>query len=284
MLQAQAALLQLHAPLVFLPLLVTWNNLAMLSIFRSEILLMGSKYGLHLCACSLITTCRWSLRCNWGEHSLVKLTLLFIRTSSSERLMRVMSLQQPYVLHTSRTESSVLQFTVSSQCYEDTFSTCTCHENYTSWELHIMRTTYHEKKAMPPRWQCLRSKWSSEYVSILLSGGSPLLRGVSTNLFLSGFVIIASSKECNMHLWRTAYVQGARLNLDLFVSSKWYCVGNFVASENHRSCQYARRILWQKRCCSVQKLAQEVLWLVVLYEKERWQNQTFQVTCFWTPT
>ena len=139
MLQAQAALLQLHAPLVFLPLLVTWNNLAMLSIFRSEILLMGSKYGLHLCACSLITTCRWSLRCNWGEHSLVKLTLLFIRTSSSERLMRVMSLQQPYVLHTSRTESSVLQFTVSSQCYEDTFSTCTCHENYTSWELHIMR-------------------------------------------------------------------------------------------------------------------------------------------------
>jgi len=31
MLQGQAALLQLHAPLVFLPLLVTWNNLAMLS-------------------------------------------------------------------------------------------------------------------------------------------------------------------------------------------------------------------------------------------------------------
>jgi len=32
---------------------------------------MGSKYGLHLCACSLITTCKWSLMCNWGDHSLV---------------------------------------------------------------------------------------------------------------------------------------------------------------------------------------------------------------------
>ena len=48
----------------------------MLSFTRSEIL-MGSKHGLHLCACSLITTCRWSLRCNWGDHSLVKLNSLF---------------------------------------------------------------------------------------------------------------------------------------------------------------------------------------------------------------
>jgi len=47
----------------------------MLSFMRSEIL-MGSKHGLHLCTRSLITTCRWPLRCNWGDHSLVKLNSL----------------------------------------------------------------------------------------------------------------------------------------------------------------------------------------------------------------
>ena len=29
------------------------------------------------CVHSLTTTCRWPLRCNWGDHSLGKLTLLF---------------------------------------------------------------------------------------------------------------------------------------------------------------------------------------------------------------
>jgi len=48
----------------------------MLSFLTSEIL-MGSKYGLHLCARFLITTCKWPLRCNWGNNRLVKLFLLF---------------------------------------------------------------------------------------------------------------------------------------------------------------------------------------------------------------
>jgi len=48
-----------------------------LSVFE---ILMGSKHGLHLCARSLITTCRWPLMCNWDDHSLVKLTLLFLQT------------------------------------------------------------------------------------------------------------------------------------------------------------------------------------------------------------
>jgi len=50
----------------------------MLSFLKSEIL-MGFKYGLHLCTHSLIITCtaRWPLRCNWGDHRLIELTLLF---------------------------------------------------------------------------------------------------------------------------------------------------------------------------------------------------------------
>ena len=64
-------MLQVHAAscpytatctLAFFHLLVKTEklDLAMLSFLRSEIL-MGSKYGLHLCAHSLITTCRWPL-------------------------------------------------------------------------------------------------------------------------------------------------------------------------------------------------------------------------------
>jgi len=82
MLQVQAASctsIQLHALLAFLPLLVTWNwepwsscN-SPLEIWDTN----GSKYGLHLWAHSLITTCRWPLGCNRGDHSLVKLTFSF---------------------------------------------------------------------------------------------------------------------------------------------------------------------------------------------------------------
>jgi len=57
--------------LAFLSLPVTWNcqSWSSYAFFFWDI--MGSKYGLHLWACSLITTCRWSLMCNWGDHSLV---------------------------------------------------------------------------------------------------------------------------------------------------------------------------------------------------------------------
>ena len=66
-----AALLQLHALLAFLSLLVTWNWESWSScIFE---IWVGSKYGLH----------RWPLRCNWGDHSLVKLTLLFLQCATS---------------------------------------------------------------------------------------------------------------------------------------------------------------------------------------------------------
>jgi len=51
MLQVLAALLYLHALLAFLCLPVTWNCKSW-----SSYAIMGSKYGLRLCACSLITT------------------------------------------------------------------------------------------------------------------------------------------------------------------------------------------------------------------------------------
>ena len=63
--------------LAFLPLLVTWNWESWSSYAFLFEIWVGSKYGLHLCARSLITTCRWPLRCNWGDHSLVKLNSLF---------------------------------------------------------------------------------------------------------------------------------------------------------------------------------------------------------------
>ena len=52
-------------------------------LLRSEIL-MGSKYGLHLCAHSLITTFRWPLRAT--EVITIKLTLLFSQCANFNTL------------------------------------------------------------------------------------------------------------------------------------------------------------------------------------------------------
>jgi len=64
--------------LAFLSFLVTWNwkSWSSCTFFLFEIW-VGSRYGLHLCAHSVITTIRWPVRCNWADHSLVKLILLF---------------------------------------------------------------------------------------------------------------------------------------------------------------------------------------------------------------
>ena len=78
--QAAAALLQLHALLAFLPLLVTWNWESWSSCTFIFEIWVGSNYGLHLCAHSLITTSRWPLICNWGDHILDKLTLLLLQS------------------------------------------------------------------------------------------------------------------------------------------------------------------------------------------------------------
>ena len=94
---------------------------------------------------------------------------------------------------------------------------------------------------MPPWWHSHENPEKNRFVEIFPRSGEPL-DGKDWQRFSKHFE--------HKHLWqRIQHVLTCELLmhkvhiwiLDLFVASKWYCAGNFVASENCSSCQHANK-------------------------------------------
>ena len=137
--------------------------------------------------------------------------------------MQVTCLQWLYVIHTSWTEKLCLTVTISSQCYEDTFC------------------THHEQKVTPPWYGTFTTNPDeNRLVGIPPRSGKPPDVRIDTDS-VSASKASTSIKECKMHVHANCTcTRGMHVwTFYLSVASKWHCVGNFIASENCRSCQYA---------------------------------------------
>ena len=157
-----------------------------------------------------------------GVWKQMSYSIIISEEPSSMIVMQVTCLQWLYIIHTSWTKSYVLQLRSVASVMRIHF-------------VHIMNRKLHLHDGT-----FTTNPDKNRLVGIHSRSGKPPDVRIDTDS-VSASKASTSSKECKMPVHANCTcTRGMHVwSFYLSVASKWRCVGNFVASENRHSCQYA---------------------------------------------